>query len=257
VGNVRLTILAHHCAVTIETRPDTLAPMVMEILFSLLLAVQLMAVGAGVVLALAVRTIAERARLHPRIETGAPMRWCISPASAPRLHRRLRDSLVPIDGVVPIDPARVPSLSDLVESVVREAVGIDRRIVALHRQPRAARRAALRGLRHEVHQFEHTTRRLRNEQVRAERGAPVDPRWANHRSRPTGSAVLDAVHERLDLLTQAQIEVHALERASTITDPEEILRQIAPPPAVAVEAGGSGRRAGEHHPASASVRPAS
>jgi hypothetical protein len=187
--------------------------------FVLGLALATMFVGVGVGLVL--RAVAERSRLHPSIDTGAPLDWWWSPGAPARFHRRLQSALLPI---CPARPARrrrsQDELHELVAVITKQAAMVDRELILAARLRGPARRARLRRLRGEVAKIEQVSYRVQNQ--RAQMASTVSP--------PRDEVLAD-VDARLDLLEAAHVELTAIEEASTAADPDAILRRIGPRPA--------------------------
>ena len=70
--------------------------MLTAFLFMVLLGLLMAIVAIGIGVGLMVRAVADRNRLHPAVETGAPLAWCWSPSAPARLHRRLQSALLPL-----------------------------------------------------------------------------------------------------------------------------------------------------------------
>jgi hypothetical protein len=208
--------------------------MLTTLLLMLVLGLVFGMVALGVGVGLILRAFAERSRLHPSIQTGAPLDWCWSPSAPARLHRRLQSALLPIH---PARPGRHrptgDSLTELVSTIAGQATRLDREIIAARRLRGPARRGRLRVLRAEVREIEQLSYRVQEQRLRMARATGPSPQEA-----------LADVHSRLDLLAAADAELTAIEQASTATDPDEVLRQIAPRPAVPVERHHSARHTG-------------
>jgi hypothetical protein len=183
-------------------------------------------VAAGVTFALVLHALVVSNRLHPSIETGAPLAWRYSPVMPARLHRRLQTAV----GLA-FRSDDGGTAGDVVSSLVDHAAAVDRDLVAVNRQQGPLRRANLRRLRREVEQIEQLALRLQHRR-RASQASPADGRAPA----PTRSQSLDELHVRLDLLADAHDELVAIEQANTASDPDAVLRRMAAavPPGEAV-----------------------
>src|SRR4051812_17383500 len=193
--------------------------MLTAFLFMIVLGLLMAMVAIGIGVGLMVRAVADRNRLHPAVETGAPLAWCWSPSAPARLHRRLQSALLPL----PAAPAgrrrsHSDSLTELTSALVQQAGGVDREVILASRLHGPARRADLRRVRADVRKIESLAGRLQARHAGGS-GAAAPPR----------QQVFEEVGARLDLLDRAHAELTALEQASTADDPDEILRRIAPP----------------------------
>jgi hypothetical protein len=213
--------------------PVMLTALLLMLVLGFLLALVALGVGVGLV----VRSIAQRNRLHPSIETGAPLTWCWSPRATARLHRRLQGALETFG-----DPSgdRRPSSADgsaeLVAVLAHQAAAVDRELITAHRSHGPRRRAHLRGLRADVRQVEHLSQRMQHQR----RAMGADGIAAS----PSRRVVLDGIRSRLDLLAEAHAELLAVEQASTGSDPDVVLRRITAPSGPVARVGG--QRPGPH-----------
>jgi hypothetical protein len=218
--------------------------MLTAFLFMVVLGLLLAMVAVGIGVGLMVRAVADRNRLHPAIETGAPLAWCWSPSAPARLHRRLQSALLPLPA--PRSGRRrshSDSLADLTSALVHQAGGVDREVILASRRHGPARRADLRRVRADVRTIEVLAGRLQERHAGVS-GAAAPPR----------QQVFEEVGARLDLLDRAHAELTAIERASTLDDPDAILRRIAPP-APPVERGATPPSAHRHGPTRPGPRP--
>lgn len=129
-----------------------------------------------------VHSLRVRNRVSPRVRTRAPLSWLWSWRAAPRLHRRLRRSVLATRSGLPA------WLADLAAEVESRAVALDAELVAADRAPMPARARLIAGLRDEVAEVEALDQRLVS-MARARRGD------------------LAAVRERLDALDAALREL--------------------------------------------------
>jgi hypothetical protein len=104
--------------------------------------------------------------------------------------------------------------------VAQQAAAVDRELITASRRRGPHRRAQLRRLRADVRRIEQLSLRLQRERGRAGADGGAARPAQRH-------VVLDEVHARLDLLAEAHEELRALEQASTVSDPDAVLRRIA------------------------------
>lgn len=190
-----------------------------------LITMTVLAVLVATGVALFSRNLARANRVHPDLDTPAPLLWLWSPTAPARLHRRLKGAVAPIG--VPMRPrkrrkATPPPHAELAEQLTVQAVELDRYVVGAARLPRPQRRVALVDLQRQVHEVEALSRRVRTLQWETGRPAPgAGP--------TTPSEALDDLGRRIDALEGAHEEVRAVEAGSGLVDPEELLLRTARP----------------------------
>lgn len=158
-------------------------------------------VAAGSIAAL-LWSLRRRNRVSATTKTPAPVTWLVSPRSAARMHRRLRNALTSARvAYAPAVGEAHPQLPDLALTLEREAVLTDELLVAASTSPRPHRRRSLQPLQAQVteierlaHQIAHTARRV---------GPSALPQAADG---------LRDVADQLEALRAAQAEVEAVER---------------------------------------------
>jgi hypothetical protein len=198
------------------------SPMLTEFLLMMMLGALLSLCGASVGVALMVRAVAIRNRVHPAIETGAPLSWGYSLRAEARLHRRLQRAVLPLHRPAPHHRPPDDATAELVDVLVGQAVAMDRELLAIARLAGVPRRNQLRRLRAEVRQLELLSWRLQHQRAVVRSSGPG--------GETERRAALDDLRERLDLLDHAHAELRAIEQATASADPDEVLRRIAPPP---------------------------
>jgi hypothetical protein len=206
------------------------------VLLALLLMVVMFAIAVGVVVGVGAWSLNRRNRLAPGIETGAPLLWIWSPTQPARLHRRLQAAVVPVH--TPDPSARrtratsttgadaaigaVTTLDDVCRSLTGQAAAVDRDVIQASRLPRRARRARLRVLQGEVAEIERLTVRVHHHRATQTQPSTLD--GTPPRSR---ADTLAGIGGHLDALAEAHAELHAIEQANGLDDPERILGSIA------------------------------
>ncbi|MBL8778429.1 MAG: hypothetical protein JNK12_20995 [Acidimicrobiales bacterium] len=147
-------------------------------------------------------SLRRRNRVSASTKTPAPVTWLVSPRSAARMHRRLRNALTSARvAYAPAVGEAHPQLPDLALTLEREAVLTDELLVAASTTPRPHRRRSLQPLQAQVteierlaHQIAHTARR------------------AGPAALPQAADGLRDVADQLEALRAAQAEVEAVER---------------------------------------------
>lgn len=148
--------------------------------------------------ALVLRALRRRARVSPRVSTGAPVRWLWSPLPLARLHRRLRAAVRLARNACPPVTRRRPrsTVHELADDVEELAVTLDLRLVEALHEGAAYRTVSTLALASEVARLEGLATR-----VAAYGSLGCAP------SRVT----LDGVDERLRALEAAQAEIDGLD----------------------------------------------
>lgn len=187
--------------------PDVLV-VVIAALFAF---VAMCALAVGVVAVAVARSLAARNRLVPGHRSPAPLSWLASPATAARLHRRLRTALAGAHLAMTGPRAAGLGLPELVGEVRVRALDLDAQLVPASRAPRSARMRMLRELQSEVLEVEQLAARL----VHLSRL----PAEAGDRSG------LDAVRQRLELLEEALAELDGVPVRLSPARPVPLRRQ--------------------------------
>jgi hypothetical protein len=175
------------------------------------------------------RTLRRRLRIDPRIRSAAPTHWHMGQHKAARAQRRLRlasQSALQVASAKPskLDrkgPSEFPALA---QSIVDQAVAVERDLVHVSKMPRPNRAAALAVPLNEVDRIEATVAELVS--TRAAWRSAIDQRHDP----------LDEVHDRLTNLRHASEGVRSVEATRTIAPSSSVLpvnansRTVAPTP---------------------------
>jgi hypothetical protein len=123
-----------------------------------------------------------RNRVHPKLDSPAPLSWLVAPSAPARLHRRLQTTVrVACTHTGRVVPAEI----------AEHAVELDRRVVLASRQPYSVRGTALRRLLVEADELD---------------------RLALAVTRPLGPDQVGDAEERLRALAAARDEVDQIDR---------------------------------------------
>jgi hypothetical protein len=181
-----------------------------ELLLQILLfgVLGLVAVSAVAVLALW-RTLRRRLRIDPRVRSAAPTHWHLGQHKAARAQRRLRlasQSALQVTRGKPskLDRKGASEFPALAQSIVDQAVVVERALVQASKMPRPNRAAALAVPLNEVDRIEATVAELVS--TRAAWRSAID----QQRHDP-----LDEVHDRLTNLRHASEGVRSVETTRT------------------------------------------
>lgn len=173
--------------------------------------VAMCAVVAVAVAVAVARSLAVRNRLVPGHRSPAPLSWLASPATAARLHRRLRTAMAVAHLSMASPRAGGLGLAELVGEVRSRALDLDAQLVLASRAPRPARLRMLRELQSEVLEVEELAVRLVHlSRVPAEAGA---------------ESGLGAVRQRLELLEEALAELDGVQVRLSPARPVPLRRQ--------------------------------
>lgn len=179
------------------------------------------ALAAVIAVLLGLRSLKKRNRVSPDLPSEAPLTWMASPASAARLHRRLR-SAAAVARMIQVRHAGDPTPPGQVELAARieqEAVSVDRHLAVVGRLAPTERKRLLRQLGAEVSGIEQVVSRLSVQDARS---------GATARLPHETSAIAD-LSDRLDLLEAARQEIDAAEAGSGLHSPSSIDDRTAPP----------------------------
>ncbi|MDQ1402983.1 MAG: hypothetical protein QOG03_1299 [Actinomycetota bacterium] len=164
-------------------------------------------------LALAVRSLRRRNRVAIDIDSPAPISWLTSPATGPRLHRRLRDATTSARASVEGN-GLLDGLGNLVVELERHAASIDRQLVVVEKASTPVRRRLRRELHAEVQMVESVSERL----IRTTR---------SYSGAEPSQQSLAAIGERLDALDAAMADLARVERLG-VGEAERVMRQRRP-----------------------------
>lgn len=160
-------------------------------------------------LATVMRALRRRNRVAVDIDSPAPLTWLTSPASGPRLHRRLRDATTATRASVEGN-GLLEGLGSLVVELERHAAGVDRQLVLIEQASTPVRRRLRRELRAEVQMVESVSERL----IRTTR---------SYSGAKPSQASLIAIGERLDALDAAMADLARIERLG-VGEAEQVMR---------------------------------
>lgn len=173
--------------------------------------VAMCALVAVVVVVAVARSLAMRNGLVPGHRSPAPLSWLASPATAARLHRRLRTAMAGAHLAMAGPRAAGLGLAELVGEVRNRALDLDSQLVLASRAPRPPRLRMLRELQSEVLEVEELAGRLVHlSRVGAEAGT---------------ESGLGAVRQRLELLEEALAELDGVQVRLSPARPVPLRRQ--------------------------------
>lgn len=162
--------------------------------------------------------VRRRLRVSPHTATDAPLRWLVTPLPSARLHRRLQGAVRAVRSATrqggSLGRSRRPPTAStrLAADLEREAVAIDRRLVAVAKLGIGERRRALEDTAAEVARLEGLARRIadlaRDEQQRPALVA--------------GDSVLDDLAGRVERLEHARAELTLIEAEARLAVPPEL-----------------------------------
>jgi hypothetical protein len=165
---------------------------------------------------LALARVRRRLRVSPRVATDAPLRWLASPQLAARLHRRLQGAVRAVHAATKAPSRRssrpqapATTATRLAADVEREALLIDRRIVAVAKLGPAERRRALERSATEVARLEGLAHRIAD-LAREEQDRPV---------LVGGDSALDDLAARVERLEKARAELTVIEAEARLAAP--------------------------------------
>ncbi len=123
-----------------------------------------------------------RNRVHPKVDSPAPLRWLVAPHAPARLHRRLQTT---------VRVACTHTGRTVPAEIAEHAVELDRRVVLAARQPYGVRGVTLRRLLAEADELD---------------------RMAMAVTRPLGAQQVGDAEERLRAMAAARDEVDEIDR---------------------------------------------
>jgi hypothetical protein len=163
--------------------------------------------------------VRRRLRVSPRVATDAPLRWLASPQLAARLHRRLQGAVRAVRAATKAPSRRstrpqapASAATRLAADLEREAVLIDRRIVAVAKLGPAERRRALEHSAREVARLEGLAHRIAD-LAREEQQRPV---------LAGGESALDDLAARVERLETARAELTVIETEARLAAPAQL-----------------------------------